>query len=345
VRSLKRWVVALIWLSCLAYFADMAFFFPHRWQKSLVYGNGPEIGVYLKPHMTATDFAREVKRCKVVDDADSLARWLRRLDVDRRLTPGLYRLRRGSPWEVAHEIAEAEPELLNVAIVPGEDPERFLQRLKKICSFPDPEAKMQEALLRDENFPPALRPFLCQDWRNRMAFLAPETYRVTPSPEGLEELVKGASSAWWESVSERVRDKLDQLFDIAVLAAIVEKESALSEERRRIAGVFMNRLKAGMPLQSCATVIFAWRLNGESKTTLTHDDLRLSSPYNTYLHQGLPPGIIAIPSIDSWSAVLEPEEHSYYYFVLKSDGEHHFSRTYQEHLKAQKEEGRNQSHK
>ena len=143
MHSLKRWIVALIWLSCLAYFADMAFFFPHRWQESLVYGSGPEIDVFLRPQMTAADFAREAKRCGIVDDAGSLARWLARLDVDRRLRPGLYRLRRGTPWEVAHEIAEAEPELLNIVIVPGEDPERFLQRLKKICPFSDPEGKCE----------------------------------------------------------------------------------------------------------------------------------------------------------------------------------------------------------
>lgn len=333
----------MIWLSCLAYFVDVAFFFPQQWQKSLVYGSGPEVDVFLKPHMTAADFAKEVKRCGVVDNADSLARWLKRLDVDRRLMPGRYRLRRGSPWEVAHEIALAKPELLDVAIIPGETPERFLRRLKEIYPSSDADRKMQEVLLDDQNFPPPLRPFLCRDWRNRMAFLAPDTYRVTPLPEGLEELVREASFAWWNTLSESVQGKLDQLCNIAILASIVERESARREERKTIAGVFVNRLKADMPLQSCATVIFAWRLEGKSKVALARDDLRLDSPYNTYLHPGLPPGIIAVPSIDSWRAALEPEEHSYYYFVLTSDGTHRFSRTYQEHLKAQREGERDRS--
>ncbi|WP_349408194.1 endolytic transglycosylase MltG [Pseudalkalibacillus sp. SCS-8] len=116
------------------------------------------------------------------------------------------------------------------------------------------------------------------------------------------------------------------------LASIVEKEAVLEQERKMIAGVFHNRMKDDWKLQSCATVQYVL---DKPKERLLYEDLEVESPYNTYLHIGLPPGPISNPGKESLAASLNPHKHDYYFFVVKGDGSgaHHFSTSYQEHQK------------
>jgi UPF0755 protein len=119
--------------------------------------------------------------------------------------------------------------------------------------------------------------------------------------------------------------------DVAILASIIDDEVAKRDEKPRIAGVYLNRLKRGMPLQSCPTIKFA--LNDFSITRVLKKYLLVDSPYNTYQHVGLPPGPIGCASIEGIDAVLNAEKHDYLYFAAKDDfsGYHNFSRTLSEH--------------
>jgi UPF0755 protein len=117
------------------------------------------------------------------------------------------------------------------------------------------------------------------------------------------------------------------------LASIVEREARVTDEFPRIAGVFYNRLRRGMPLQSCATVEY---LLPERKERLSVEDTKLESPYNTYLHSGLPPGPICNPGRRALAAALNPERHDYLFFVSRGDGTHEFSRTLAEHAAAKR---------
>ena len=120
--------------------------------------------------------------------------------------------------------------------------------------------------------------------------------------------------------------------DALTMASIIEKEGV---EKKRIAGVFINRLNAKMRLQSDPTVIFALGKNFDGN--IRKKDLRLKHPYNTYMIQGLPPGPISLVSVESIKAALQPEMTNYYYFVSRGDGTHQFSATLEQHNKAVKE--------
>jgi UPF0755 protein len=128
--------------------------------------------------------------------------------------------------------------------------------------------------------------------------------------------------------------------EAVILASIIEKETGVPSERKRVAGVFINRLRKGIALQTDPTVIYAIT-NGKPKNEgkgplgrrLLKKDLEFDSPYNTYLHPGLPPGPIANPGRASLEAALQPEEHNFIYFVADGKGGHIFSETLAEHEK------------
>jgi UPF0755 protein len=119
--------------------------------------------------------------------------------------------------------------------------------------------------------------------------------------------------------------------EVVILASIVEREAKVPAEFPRIAGVFTNRLRRRLPLQSCATVEY---FLPERKGRLSVEDTKLASPYNTYLHVGLPPGPICNPGRRALAAALSPERHDYLFFVARGDGTHLFSRTAAEHAAA-----------
>ena len=121
-------------------------------------------------------------------------------------------------------------------------------------------------------------------------------------------------------------------YDALIMASIIEKETAVPAERGRIAGVFVRRLQRSMRLQTDPTVIYA--LGEHYKGNIHKRDLALNSPYNTYLHAGLPPTPIAAPGRESISAALHPDSGNELYFVARGDGSHYFSRTLEEHNRA-----------
>ncbi len=165
--------------------------------------------------------------------------------------------------------------------------------------------------------------------------LLPETYKFSYGDTRQSVLAR---------MKKSMQDTLDTLWqkraanlplsepEAIVLASIVEKETALAAERPRVAGVYLNRLRKGMLLQSDPTVIYALTL-GQSVLArpLTYADLKKPSPYNTYLASGLPPTAIANPGKASLAAVLNPEKNDFIYFVADGSGGHAFAVTLPEH--------------
>ena len=125
---------------------------------------------------------------------------------------------------------------------------------------------------------------------------------------------------------------LKNSYELLILASIIEKEAVFAYEKRKISGVFVNRLKKNMRLQADPTVIYG--LGNEFSGSLTKEDLTKDTPYNTYTRSGLPPTPISCPGIDSLFAAAHPEAHDLFYFVAKGDGTHYFSKTFAEHRQA-----------
>lgn len=144
------------------------------------------------------------------------------------------------------------------------------------------------------------------------------------------EVMQERLQAEWEGRAEGL--PLDTPYDALILASIVEKETAVPDERAQIAGVFVRRLERGMRLETDPTVIYGMGENFDGN--LRRRDLRAHTPYNTYVHKGLPPTPIAMPSGESIHAALNPAPGDELYFVATGDGSHYFSATYEEHRRA-----------
>ncbi len=118
-----------------------------------------------------------------------------------------------------------------------------------------------------------------------------------------------------------------------IMASIVEKETAVAEERPLVASVYYNRLAKNIALDADPSIIYAELLAGTYTGALHHDDMRFDSPYNTYRHAGLPPGPIGNPGKSALEAAMHPAQSDYYYFVADAAGHHRFARTIEEHNK------------
>ena len=170
-------------------------------------------------------------------------------------------------------------------------------------------------------------------------FLYPDTYKLngdSVTPEIVVRQMLNQFQVVALPVYEQGKSKTDlNLLEWVTLGSIVEKEAVIPQERSRIAGVFASRLRKGMLLQTDPTVEYALNIRQTKEKPLTFAQIKVASPYNTYVNPGLPPTPIASPGIASLKAALNPEETPYLYFVARYDGTHVFSKTLSEHTAAQ----------
>jgi len=177
---------------------------------------------------------------------------------------------------------------------------------------------------------------------NVLAMFIPNTYELywnTSAEKFRDKMIKEYRNFWnKERVAKAAKQGLSPI-QATILASIVHKESVKKDERPRIAGVYLNRLRLQMPLQADPTVIYAIKKKSNDFDQVIkrvfYNDLTMSSPYNTYMNVGLPPGPIAMPDITALEAVLNPEKNNYIYFCASVErfGYHEFAATLEEHNK------------
>src|SRR5579883_3182596 len=161
----------------------------------------------------------------------------------------------------------------------------------------------------------------------------PDSYRFAPGTSDLtilsmacERMAAVLQKAWQQRSADL---PYDTPYQALILASIVEKETGVADERARVAGVFVNRLRRGMRLQSDPTVIYG--LGNQYDGTIHTRDLTTDTPYNSYTRSGLPPTPICLPGLESLLAAVHPEHTDELYFVATGQGGHHFSKTLAEH--------------
>jgi UPF0755 protein len=182
--------------------------------------------------------------------------------------------------------------------------------------------------------------------KTALGMYIPNSYEFfwnTSAEQFRDRMLKEYQRFWNESRLEKAQALSLSPTEIITLASIVQKETSKVDERARVAGVYINRLKVGMPLQADPTVIYAIKeqsgdFNQVIKRVL-YNDLELDSPYNTYKYAGLPPSLITMPDISSIDAVLNYEKHNYYYFVadVTNFGYHKFAKNLSQHNRNREE--------
>ncbi len=247
---------------------------------------------------------------------------------DRDIKAGTYALHRGAGWAYVLEALRAGKGIVHVVTIPeGFSLSQIEPLLVSKLSVP-PEsvsaAVRDTALLHQLDVPtPTLE-----------GYLFPDTYTFTDGTtarSAVEVMVRRFEQVWKPEWTARLDTLHMSRNDVMALAAIVEKEAKLPQERPVIAAVYANRLKHGMLLQADPTVQYAL---GKHVARVFYKDLEVASPYNTYKNKGLPPGPVASPGKPSIEAALYPANVPYEYFVAFPDGHHEFRRDLAGHEQA-----------
>jgi UPF0755 protein len=274
----------------------------------------------------------------LVRNAEALRDYLVYRGLDTTLQAGKFNLSpRMTAMEIASALQDATPSEVSFRILPG-------WRMEEVAAA-IPTSGLgftPEAFINAVTNPPPTHP-LAQELpagASLEGFLYPDSYRLSRQ-FGAEDFVRTLTDDFQIKVDQEIRSGFAEqdlsLYQAVILASIVQREAIVEDEMPLIASVFLNRLKAGMKLDSDPTAQYALGYDPEKETwwksPLSLQDLQVASPYNTYLTAGLPPGPIANPGINALRAVAFPAQTPYYYFRAACDGsgKHIFAETFDEH--------------
>lgn len=252
----------------------------------------------------------------------------RMLLVSAKLKPGTYRFPlSASTGEILMQMARGESIKETIAFVPGIPIWHLRSLVDGHPALVHQTQGMSSAQLLSK---------LGLNYPSLEGVFFPDTYTFDPDESDIaiyrraaEAMQKNLAKAWQ---SKSNQSALKSPYELLILASIVEKETGKASERTQIAAVFNNRLKKGMRLQTDPTVIYG--IGPRFDGNLRKSDLRRDTPYNTYMHAGLPPTPIAIPSQESLLAAANPAVSNALYFVAKGDGSSYFSNALPEHERA-----------
>jgi UPF0755 protein len=254
--------------------------------------------------------------------------YLRWIGAAKRLKAGEYRFHSpATPGQIAERLIRGDTYVLSVTLPEG------LTAFETAEMIADAGLGKLPELLEDVSRADLIRD-LDPKARTLEGYLFPETYRFSRKSKS-EEILK--------AMTDQFRLRFERLVaevplppswtcpGIVTLASMIEKEVRTGSERPLVASVLVNRLRVGMPLACDPTIIYALKLTGKYNGNLRKADLGLESPYNSYLHPGLPPGPICNPGEASLRAALSPASSDYLYYVSRNDGTHQFSKDYRTH--------------
>lgn len=264
--------------------------------------------------MGANMIARKLENDGLIDHRYMFMLATRYEGVENGLKAGEYLIEKDqSLKEILFEIADGDVYLRQFTIPEGRTSYEIVQELNKIENMSGEITEIPaEGSLLPETY--------------RYSYQEARTAQIAKMQSAMQETLQDA----WDNRQEGL--PFNSMEEALIMASIVEKETGLDGERAKVAGVFINRLKIGMPLQSDPTVIYAITKGQEPLgRPLYRSDWKVDSPYNTYQIAGLPPRPICNPGKEAIHATLNPQNHDYYYFVANGTGGHSFASTLSEH--------------
>jgi UPF0755 protein len=271
---------------------------------------------------TAYQLAYSLQNRQLIPSARALLWVIRYKDLAHRLKAGVYQIEPGdTPMSILDQIVKGDVIVQYFAIIEGSTQKKIDEDLRKA-----------NYLL----YQPEAWSVVQGKYSNAEGLLLADTYQYQGG-SGSKRLLQQAHNSLiaylnssWNSRDHNLPYKTP--YELLIAASIIEKEASIPQERKLISGVMVNRLRKKMPLQMDPTVIYG--LGNEYQGKLTHNDLLISSPYNSYLNRGLPPTPIAMVGKDSIDAAAHPQLSNYLYYVAKGDGSHQFSETYAQQKQA-----------
>jgi UPF0755 protein len=280
--------------------------------------------------------AARLEQAGIIRNADAFIAFLVYSGLDKGMQAGEFRLSPAlAPMQIAQKLQDATPTQVKFVILPG-------WRMEEIAaSLPTSGLGIStEQFLQVARDPHSGFDFMPKG-ANAEGFLLPGEY-ILPRVMGADQLVTELMNNAALAISPEMRAGFAQqgldVYQAVTLASIVQREAIKAEEQPIIASVFINRLKAGMHLETDPTVQYALGFNAVTnswwKSPLSADDMAIQSPYNTYQNAGLPPGPICNPSLSALQAVAFPAQTPYYFFQARCDGSglHNFTETFDQHL-------------
>ena len=272
--------------------------------------------VIIKPGMNLEEISEELFSKKIIQNPNLFKIWVKLSFSETKLRFGEFIFEKSnSIYDVTEKLINGDVVFRKLTIIEGSYKYELLNILKEI----DPQSSLEYGDVSD------------------LIIADTYSYQVTDSAEkilsDIKKLSKDFSHKIWSERDTSI--PLKSISEMFILASIVEKETAIKNEKPLISGVFYNRLKKNMRLQSDPTVIYSITQGKyRFKRKLTRKDLKFKSLHNTYVNKGLPPSIIGFPGKDSLLSTSLPKKSNLLYFVAKNEGgEHYFSSNYKQHLK------------
>ncbi len=334
-KKIVTWIIVIILAAFGVHYiySNAAIWFGSHQEVS----SGQDIRVTFSEGSSAPQFADELYKVGLISSKSDFIKEVKAQDAASKLKPGTYVLTSGMKLSELVKILCDGPEAygIKLAIPEGYTVDKTAKRVQEVygISTDDFKSKCKASLYVKEY------PFLAEAHDDSLeGFLYPKTYTFASAKPTSEEIIramlnqykKEVASLDFASASARIKDEYGvnmNQYDFLILASIVEREATTPDQQGLVASVFYNRMKKGMPLQSDATMMYV--TGGE----VTAADLKIESPYNTYLNKGLTPTPICSPSLSCIKAAMNPDKTDYLYFFI-NDKVTQFSETYEDHNKA-----------
>lgn len=287
--------------------------------------------VYLRitPGMSSGEIGEMLEEEGVIDSQWKFWLAVKLNGADSKFQTGIFLLNKNmAPGQALEELINGETIAVRVTVPEGLN----VREVARVFA--------ENGLVDEQEFLAAAKEFVPYDYIQVVpeadypieGFLFPDTYDFATDAAPQDIMARMADefdNKLTDELRQQAAEKNLSIYELVTLASLVEKEARYAEDRPIIAQVFFKRLEISMPLQTDTTLQY---LREEVKEDLTYADTEIESPYNTYLHYGLPPGPIASPGMASIEAVLHPADTDYLYFVADRQGHNHYSYTYDEHL-------------